>query len=277
MIPIKKLLRKICVNHMPASVRRAFIRSTLPEFHLDLQGIVFRPAVSFDDYIKAFRLLHDVYVDAGYIDPSPSALRIVPHHSHPDSRVFLGSRLTANGRRIPVYTISLFPDSDQGLPMDVAFEKGLDGLRSQGRTIAEVGCMAANPAYRKGDMNIPMLGNRIIYQYATQYLDIDDLVITVHPRFQWVYEDVLLFERIGAVKSYPYVRGNPAVALRMDLKTARQRFKESYNRMPCKKNLYRYFFCDDCPSIVLLDCVRDNTMADNLFVCHLVSDMKKAV
>jgi hypothetical protein len=238
---------------------------------------MFRPAVSFDDYIKAFRLLHDVYVDAGYIDPSPSALRIVPHHSHPESRVFLGCRLTSNGRRIPVYTISLFPDSDQGLPMDVAFKDPLDDLRRQGRNIAEVGCMAANPAYKKGDMNIPMLGNRIIHQYATQYLDIDDLVITVHPRFQWVYEDVLLFERLGAVNAYPYVRGNPAVALRLDLKTARERYKKSYCRMPSGKNLYRYFFCDDCPSIVLLDCVRDNTTADSLFVCHLVSDMKKAV
>ena len=272
-----KYMKKRLIRKLPKPIRGRIIRSSLPDFRLNLEGILFRPAVTTDDYIKAFRLLHDVYVEAGYIDPSPSALRIVPQHSHPASRVFLGCFSKNNSRRATVYTSSLFPDSSAGLPMDTAFKNELDILRAQGRGIAEVGCMAADPAYKKEDMNIPMLGNRIVHQYATRYLKADDLVITVHPRYQWVYEDVLLFEKIGAVRAYPYVRGNPAVALRLDLKTARERYKKCYNRMRCEKNLYRYFFCDECSSIVLLDCVRNNSTAVNKLLCHPVSYMKKAV
>ncbi len=246
-----KYLRNRAYSKLPGFIRRKIVRSKLPPLSLNLEDIIFRPAVSLDDHIKCFRLLHEVYVESGYTDPSETALRIVPQHSHPASRVFLGCHTGGDSRRTPVYTISLFPDSDEGLPMDQGFKRQLDGLRKQGRAIAEVGCLASNPSFRRRDMNIPMLGNRIMHQYARQFLDLDDLVITVHPKYVWVYEDLLLFEKIGFMDEYAYVKDNPAVALRLDLRTAEKRYKKVYGAEPLEKDLHYFFFSEQSHSIDL--------------------------
>lgn len=248
MSKIKHLTNHLC-SRLPGFIRRKIIRSKLPELSLDLEGIIFRPAVNLDDYIKCFRLLHDVYVKSGYAEPSTTALRIVPQHSNPDSRVFLGSQLNHEAQRTPIYTISLFPDSDEGLPMDNGFKKQLDILRDKGRSIAEVGCLASNPSYRNGDMNIPMLGNRIVVQYAIQYLDVDDLVVAVHPKHLWVYEDVLLLEKIGSISEYSYVKSNPAVAMKLDLRKMEKKYKMIYGAYPLEKDLHHFFFSTSPSSI----------------------------
>ncbi len=237
-----KQFKKYLIRKLPKFIRSRILRNLFPPVALNIENITFRPAETFDHYIKSFRLVHDVYVDAGYIDPSPTALRIIPHHSHPDSRVFLGI-YSEGDQKIPIYSISIFPDSkEEGLPMDLAFKDELDQLREQGRFLAEAGCLVSEPLFRKNDMNIPMLGNRILQLYASEHLDADDLVITVHPRFQWIYEDILLFEKIGEVKEYAYVKNNPAVALRLNLRTAEERFWRAYGAKPVEKNLYYFFF-----------------------------------
>ncbi|MDA3788009.1 MAG: N-acyl-L-homoserine lactone synthetase [Desulfobacula sp.] len=250
MSKVKYLTNQLC-SKLPGFIRRKIVRSKLPALSLDLEDIIFRPAVSLDDHIKCFRLLHEVYVRSGYIDPSETCLRIIPQHSNPASKVFLGCHVNGDSQRTPVYTISLFPDSEEGLPMDEGFKSQLDTLRNQGRAIAEVGCLASNPSFRRRDMNIPMLGNRIMHQYATQHLGVDDLVITVHPKYQWVYEDLLLFEKIGAMREYSYVKNNPAIALRLDLRSAEKKYKKIYGAEPLEKDLHHFFFSAQSDSIDL--------------------------
>ncbi len=262
-------------SKLPGFIRRKIIRLKLPALSLDLDDIIFRPSISPDDYLKCFRLLHDVYVQSGYAEPSETALRIIPQHSNPASKVFLGCHLNDDYQVTPVYTISLFPDSDEGLPMDAGFKRELDILRNQGRSIAEVGCLASNPSFRRKDMNIPMLGNRIIHQYATQCLDIDDLVITIHPKYQWVYQDVLLFEKIGAMTEYSYVKNNPAVAFRLDLRSAEKKYKKIYASYPIEKDLHRFFFSAPSSSIDLTsgDTIRGNYMIEKL-TGHYLATLK---
>jgi len=246
-----KKFKKQLVRKLPKWIRTRVVRHHFPPVSLNLDHIVFKPAETFDEYIKSFRLVHDVYVDAGYIEPSSSALRIIPHHSHKDSRVFLG--MYCNGdQEIPIYSLSIFPDSkEEGLPMDLAFKDELDKLRAQSRFLAEAGCLASEPLFRKNDMNIPMLGNRIMQLYARKHLDADDLVITVHPKFQWIYEDILMFEKLGEIKEYAYVKNNPAVAMRLNLRTFEQRYRQVYGAKPMEKNLHHFFFKGESESTYL--------------------------
>ncbi len=244
-IPVRNLSRKYkkkVIKRLPESLRQKLIRSQIPGIRLNLESVLFRPALSPDDYTTCFRLLHDVYVQAGLSDPSSTAMRIIPHHSNPSSKVFIGFYEEPDSKQIPVYTVSLFPDSDDGLPMDAVFNSELDGLRKQGRKIVEVGCLASNPGFRMQNMNIPMLGNRVVHEYAANYLDMDDLVITVHPKHVWVYRDILLFEPMAQVNAYAYVKNNPAVAMRLNLRTAEQEYKKVYSKFPVEKNLHYFFF-----------------------------------
>jgi len=228
---------------LPANFRKQIIRGALPDLQTRLDDITFREVSLIEDYRCCFRLLHDVYVEAGFIRPSKNRLRIVPQHYDPESRVFMGCLTDNKANKTPIYTASLFPDNKQdGLPMDVGFKQQVDRLRNQGRSLVEVGCLASHPSYRKGNKHIPMLGNRMLVLYAMNTICADDLLITVHPKYLKIYEDILLFEKIGEISSFSYVNNNPAVALRLDLNKVKQRSKDIYNKMPKKKNLYHFFF-----------------------------------
>jgi len=232
------------LNKTPPIINR------MPVINRNLDNIVFRCADSFDEYIKAFRLVHDVYVQTGYIEQTPSGLRITPHHANPSSKVFLGI-IKSEQQDIPIYTVSVFPDSDKnGLPVDQAFQKELDILRSDGRKIVEVGALASDSCYRKNDMNIPMYGNKMVIRYAIDYLKADDIIIAIHPKHQWFYENIIFFEKIGQVEHYAYVKNNPAVAMRLDLRKMEENFKLAYDNLAEESNLYKFFFKEPSPCIL---------------------------
>lgn len=275
-------MKKICNNlikrniykNIPKPIKSRLIKYLLPSLKLEIENVFFKPANSLDDYIQAFRLLHDVYVQVGYSEPSAVPLRFTPHHSHPESRVFLGTYKEGD-KEFVIYTISIFPDSNDGLPMDTTFKNELDRLRSKGRTIAEAGCLASYPMFRKNDMNIPMLGNKILLQYAFQHLDADDLVIAVHPKVQWIYEDLILFETISEIKQYAYVKDKPAVAMRLDLRSMERNHKKIYGSMPLDKNLHHFFFKGESSSIVMTE---NQPFADtNLMKYLMMKSLKSEV
>jgi len=271
-------MKKICTNFIkrnlykkiPKSLRSQLMKHLLPSIKLDLDNIKFESAKTHDDYIRAFRLLHDVYVESGYAEASAVALRFTPHHFHPDSRIFLGT-YNEGSKESLIYTISIFPDSRDGLPMDIAFKNELDQLRSKGRFIAEAGCLASFPMFRKNDMNIPMLGNKILLQYAFQHLDADDLVIAIHPKFQWIYEDLILFEPISEIKQYAPVKNNPAIAMRLDLRSMEANHKKRFGSMPIHKNLHHFFFEGESKSIVLPE--KQSFMETNFLNDMVLNDM----
>ncbi|WP_423778090.1 N-acyl amino acid synthase FeeM domain-containing protein [Desulfobacter postgatei] len=231
-----------CPPGPPVYLKKRSFHDELPDLQTKLDGVTFREASSIQDYISCFSLLHDVYVEAGFIQPSRIPLRIIPHHSDPEARVFMGCPIDTQAEKRPIYTVSLFPDNEQGLPMDIGFKREVDVLRNQGRRLVEVGCLASHPEFRKGDKKIPMLGNRMVVSYAVNTLHADDLLITVHPKYLKIYEDILLFEKIGQISSYSYVNDNPAVALRQNLKTWPQKLKKVYGKNPIEKNLYHFLF-----------------------------------
>ena len=202
-----------------------------------LRGTIFKIADSIDELSKAYRLVHDAYVKKGYMDPDPSGMRVTKHTLNPNTTTFIGLQ---NKRAIS--TISLYRDSDSGLPMDVIYKKELDTLRLQGRKIAEVGSLAASPEYWNGNPIATLHSFKIMLDYAMNYLDVDDLVIAVNPKQEHFYTWVMLCHQIGGLKSYNYVKSNPAVAMRLDLDHYENMFINTYSNEPPKKNLHHFLF-----------------------------------
>jgi len=201
----------------------------------------FKLATSAEDYFAALKLVQDVYLKEGYVnsDESSCPCRILENHFYEKTAVFMGKK-----EEKLVFTVSLFPDSPNGLPMDSIYKKELDSLRDKGRMIGEVGCLATHPEFRDGSQNIPMHGNKIMLNYAMEYLKLDDLVITVHPRHAVVYKEVLMFDEIGkgTIKSHPKVNGNPAVALRLNLNEVEAKCRHSYQNNSLDTNLHHFLF-----------------------------------
>jgi hypothetical protein len=201
-----------------------------------MEGFQFKVAQDISEFESAYRLVHDEYVRCGYMDPNQIGMRFGVHNFLPESTTFIGS---CDG--LIALTISLFQDTDIGLPMDSIFKEEIDRFRSQGRKVAEVGALASHPKFRNGNQNIPMYGDKIAYLYARDHLEVDDLVIAVNPRHEWIYQHILLLEKIGERSSYDYVNGAAAVGYRLDLSTFEDNLKKAYETFPAASNLYAFF------------------------------------
>jgi len=233
-----------CHDHLESSCLREMIRID------DLQTLDYNFGVitQADDFFTALKLVQDIYLEEGYVDikTDPGPCRILKNHHLKDTAVFFGKK-----NEEIAFTVSLFPDSAWGLPMDTIYKKELDSLRSQGRKIGEVGCLATHPDHRNGSQNILMHGNKIMLKYAMEHLELDDLVITVHPKHALVYKEVLMFEEIesGVVRTYPKVNNNPAIALRLDLHAAEDKFKHFYQNNNTDTNLHHFLFVKNSDNI----------------------------
>lgn len=210
-----------------------------------MEDYEFKIADKPDEFFHALKLVQEVYAQEGYINREDTSrqCRICKHHFFENSAVFIGKK-----DQNLIFTMSLFPDSSHGLPMDTIYEKELNRLRRQGRRLGEVGCLATHPDCRDGSQNIPMYGNKIMFHYAMDTLKLDDLVITVHPKHALVYKKTLLFDELGPgrIKSHPGVNNNPALALRLNLQEAEEKFHYFYKDNSPETNLHDFFFVKNC-------------------------------
>lgn len=235
---MSKLLKKI-VKKLPHKVRTQIIRHSLPEFERKVPNIRFRQALTLEDYYCCFNLLYTTYLREGFTEEDSTNIRTVLHHRSPDTRIFLAETEDTN---TIICTASVFVDGPFGLPIDNGFKNDVDALRLDGSKIVEIGCLASNIEYSKGNQNIPMHINKIMDEYIEEVLKADYVVITTNPRHSYVYEDILLFDKIGELKSFDYVNSAPAVAYCQPMAEWANRLKKVYGNFPYKKNLYEFFY-----------------------------------
>lgn len=183
-----------------------------------------------------FRVLHDAYVQEGFMKPDPSGLRVTIYHALPTTTTLL-AKLDDE----VVGTISLVRESALGFPMQKIFHLG--DIRHAGGTIAEVSSLAVDRRYQRqgGIMLFPLM--KFMYEYSTRFFDTRHLVIAVNPNRIGLYEAILFFKRLrqNTVDHYDFVNGAPAVGAHLDLKLAPEVFRRCYGKKSDKKNLHRYF------------------------------------
>lgn len=192
-----------------------------------------------------FRLLHDAYVDAGFMQPDPSNLRVTVYHALPTTSTLL----CRYGNRV-VGTLSLIRESTLGFPMQRIFD--LSSIRLAGGNVAEVSALAIDRRFRSASGTILLPLVKFMYEYASRQFDTRHLVIAVNPRHIGFYETVLCFRRLAQrpVAHYDFVNGAPAVGAHLDLASAPLNFRRRYDHLPPAKNLYRYFTATVIPNIV---------------------------
>lgn len=236
---------------LPNPIRGTIFRNRFKiNYHKD-DHTVFKIANTLSELEGAYRLVHDVFVNAGYIDPHPLGLRVKTHNALPETTTFI-----AKYHEKIALTLTLYPDSQLGVPMDSVYKRELDQLRKKGRAIAEVGALASDISIRNHGLS--MITNKIIINYATDSLGIDDILITVHPRRRWIYESILLFEKIGKIKEYEDVKGNPAVALRLNLNTAPERYLKRYRGKPLEKNMYDFIYTKKISDFAVFENIKND-------------------
>ena len=190
-------------------------------------------AQSHEDLRQAFSLVHQEYVRVGYLDkPDPSCMFFGIHNLLPETATLI---VKSDGKAVA--TLTQVPDSKMhGLPMDKIFSQELDALRVKGRKIAELCSLATSSQLRWKNLFMQM--SRIMYNHALAN-GINDFCIMVNPKHVAFYQLIFLFEQLGPTQRHP-VLGVPAVALRVDINKAKERFFEKYGWLSTDCNLHDF-------------------------------------
>jgi hypothetical protein len=183
----------------------------------------------------ALRLVHDVYVGEGYMEPHPLGMRILlPHHAVKSTTV-----VSARREGEVVGTLTLLFDGAVGLPMDELYPEALTRARRAGRRIVEVGNFAIAKHVRGTAIVMHLMRAAVRMAMAEKQ---DDLVIAVHPKHETFYRTIWLMERFGEVAPYPEVKGAPAIGLRGDLNNSPELLLFFYGWLPRDRNLFTFVF-----------------------------------
>jgi len=224
------------LSSLPRETRFAIYRSFVdcdpaPDGRLQI-----KIAETQEELEASFSLLHDAYVDAGFMKPDPSGMRVTIYHALPTT-----TTLCAKWDGEVVGTISLIRESVFGFPLQKIFD--LSGVRARGGNLAEVSALAVHPKFRKtgGAILFPLM--KFMYQYATEYFDTRHLLIAVNPNRIEMYESLLFFQRlaVNVVESYDFANGAPAVGASLDLLQAPAIMAAAYSGKPPRKDLLAYF------------------------------------
>jgi len=238
-------LRKL-FSFLPQPQRFAIYRSFVdcdpnPSPRLEL-----KIADSREELEACFSLLHDAYVDSGFMKPDPSGMRVTIYHALPTT-----TTLCAKYDGQVVGTMSLIRESALGFPLQAIFD--LSGVRAREGNIAEVSALAVHKDFRKtgGAILFPLM--KFMYEYCTTFFDTRHLVIAVNPNRIEMYESLLFFQRLTAniVENYDFANGAPAVGAALDLSLAPVVFQHCYGQKPARRNHFNYFTGLKLPNIKL--------------------------
>jgi hypothetical protein len=169
-------------------------------------------ATSLEQVESAWRLVYERYSQMGLIDENPFAMHAVPSAVGEHACVIWGPEGLDVG-----YTMTMFRDNPKGLALDSVYAPDLNELRQKGRRLLEVGMLAdrRESASRGVGALFDMMRWAIHYGLHT---DLTDIVIGVHPRHAQFYMRCYGFEQFAPPTTYPMVRDNPVVPLRLRLR-----------------------------------------------------------
>lgn len=240
---VHKIVRKL-VSWLPRNQRFMLFRSFADCNPAPTSRLVLKIAETKDELEACFKLLHDAYVDSGFMKPDPSGMRVTVYHALPTT-----TTLCAKFDGKVVGTISLIRESALGVPLQKIFD--LSAVREKEGHIAEVSALAVHRKFRNtgGSILFPLM--KFMYEYCTTFFDTRHLVIAVNPSHIEMYESLLFFQRLSEnmVANYDFVNGAPAVGAALDLKEAPATFKKCYSSKPAHRNLHAYFTEVKLPNI----------------------------
>ncbi len=230
-----KISKKV-ISTLPKFMKLPIIRSTL-KLPMDTpEGLEFRFVSSKEEFLKASRLLHDCYVEFGYMKEDPQGLRLTPYHLLPTTL-----NVIALWEGEVIGTLLIIRDNVSGLPMDKTYD--LSPLRKNGKVLAEISGLAIHPKYRASKGALFHYFIRYFWRYAKEWHGLDYFVIAVNPAMSDFYEAFYMFKPMNlnhVINGYEFANGAPAVALKIPVETSFDIFKSTYKNKPDVNNLYTF-------------------------------------
>jgi hypothetical protein len=212
-----------CRPRIPSQDRSAHRRLALLKrsglFGGDTHGAVIQRASTLDELRQAYRLVHDEYVETGYIRPQPSGLRVRIFEALADMATFVAKV----GDRV-VGVLSLMGDSSGlHLPCESVFRTEVQSLRAAGASPSELTNQAVVKEFRKSAVATELMRCAMAHGLAQGY---DEGVAVVSPGHVPCYQ-LMGFREIGPVRNYSSEIHDPVGALSINTRQFREPWRES--------------------------------------------------
>lgn len=176
-------------------------------------------ASSQQDILVAWRLLYNVYRTSGYIPANPYELHTVPEAINPDTLVML-ARADATPNAYPLSTIAGIIDGPRGLPLDSAYPRELAALRRAGHRLIEVGLFGCQDE-QSSFLTVFDLMRYVVYHAL--HRGADEMICGIPPHRIKLYQRMLGFQHVGAIKTYSTVSDNPVALMRLSISQIEER------------------------------------------------------
>lgn len=187
------------------------------------------------EFESAYRLVHDSYVKAGYMDPDSTGLRILPQNLLPQNATII-----AKWDGEVVGTLSLIRDNPLGLPMESIFD--VTERRRTGKRLAEVSSLSVDSRFRGQVNNVLFPMFRFGIQYARHCFGVHEFVVATTPALGDTYEGLMCFEKLKAKpRAYGSVKDTVAVGLYLNFETSDERWKKAFAHRPVSANFHKYW------------------------------------
>jgi len=174
-------------------------------------------ATTLDDLYNAYQLVHDIYVDQGYILPNHTGIRLRPFEVVSDTATFVAKV----GEKIIGVTSVAMDSPGLGLPSDKAFQREINILRRAGRKLCEGTNWVVSPEFRHTNVINELM--RCSYAHV-RASGAHDWIVSVSPGHSAFFYEFFGFETIGSQRSYSENIHDPVVLLRLAINELDERF-----------------------------------------------------
>lgn len=189
----RKLLRAL-LGLLPKPLRNRLIREKTYFPTAMFQDIELTIATTAEDYADAFRLVHDAYVDRGWLQSQIDGRWVAWAQALPEATTLILRR----GAKT-IGTVTIVQDSPVGLPIDLTFSE-TRALRRESRSFAELSTLALAKGERASGLGMFLMISA--WRYAKEKLGVTDLLIAVDAPIAPYYETLFCFGKCTHVRSY---------------------------------------------------------------------------
>lgn len=198
-----------------------------------------RIASTIEEYEAAFRIAYDVYFPLGFTDYSPAGIRVAAAQLRPGTAVLL-----AYYEGQPIATMSVYGDTEGGLPSSSGWPNEIGRLREEGRKMFEFGALMVLPGRAYLGMRLCLEIFRFAWQYVWDVKKGDTLCAFVQSKHAWYYQRILTFQQFGEPQTYQWngLRIADVVPMFLDLVGREESWMKIYGRFgESRRNLHKFF------------------------------------
>lgn len=187
-------------------------------------------AQSFEDKLKAYQLIYQIYQEKGLIEPNQEKR----WYSIFDASLSATTIVVKKAGEV-VGCLTMIFDDTLGLPADELFKNEVDRQRLNSQKIVEIISLGIKKDVRGANKIFKKLFEVNLY-FSYYFHGAEDCIITVNPSHVKFYEKKMGYKRLSDSLSYKKVNGAPAVLMQINGKEIIQRKdQEFFNDFNCDK------------------------------------------